>query len=163
MSSYTFDGKITIQPPLNFTQIKQARSAAFAMVSERYGSKKPRWITLDPAQAERFEMEQHMPLTLSIKETERETDEGVVQVRRSELLVPSNSSEGSLSYSMAEQVNRLIKLFPGHTFEGSVVAVEQENNDATKLVVKDNVATDVPGAVYVHFEDGSEAKISDLL
>jgi hypothetical protein len=159
-TSYSFDGLIMIEPPLNFVQIKQARESALQMVKARYGNKPPRYV--QDLTSAHFEMGDYLPLKLVIEDDERETDEGIVQVKRGVALTYS-SGEGSLSYSMADFVNRLIKLFPGHVFKGEVTAVRSDGAKAVKVMVEDTNAVDISGDAHIHFEDGSQAKLSDLL
>lgn len=164
--SHTFDGHIRIEPALNFAEIKKVRHDAYQIVAGRYsGGKAPRWMgeTLDPKNSSSFPMKDHLPLTLCIHEAEQETEQGILKVQTADSLVPSNDADGDLRYSMEEQVQRLIKLFPKHTFTGQVTAVETERLDAVKLVVKGGTAEQFGGEAWVHFEDGTKVKASLLL
>lgn len=163
-TSYVFDGRIEITPPLNFAQSKQARKDAYILMLSIYGGKAPKWISdISAANSDKFDMKDHLPLDLEMVESEQDTDDGVMRIYRCPGLTYSYA-EGSFGRSsMAAQVNRLIKLFPDHAFEGEMIAVEANGRDAVKLVVKDGVAVDIDGTSFIRFEDGSEAKISDLL
>lgn len=149
-NSYTFSGGISIDPPLNYAQIKEIQADSL----KRLRASDAKCFEYS---SNTFNLQEFYPLTLTGEMEERETDEGVIHIQRAVGLEPSRHDEGYLSYGMAEQVNRIMLLCPQHTFLGEVLALSSDNLFATKVVVKDRLATEVHGRVHIHFEDGTQS------
>lgn len=162
MGSYAFDGQISVTPPLNFAQYKQVREEVRKMIVERHGGKPPRYLNMD---SESFEPEAHMPLKAVVETSTYDTDEGTVTRKTVSSFVPTDDSEGSLSFSMANQMNRLIKMFPEHAFSGMVTAVETEQYyGGIRIVVQPGQPVeDIVGTTYIHFGDGGQVRMGDLV
>lgn len=161
---YNVDGSITIEPPLNFAEIKTARQVALGMLP-------PKSLGSRHAVPETV-FGEYMPLSLQIDEFDQETDEGILKVRQAGFLRPSFSSNAKLSYDMDKLIVALIKALPGHTWIGTIVAVHEEMTEAEKVVVKapgevgsvELAVRKVKGEVLLRWEDGSgEEKVSDLI
>jgi len=159
-TSYTFDGSIHINPPLNFVQIQQAKK--IAMESLRAG--------FDRKHANEDNVfEGYMPLKPHLVKTEKTTDEGVLTVIQATDLVPSHPDQGSLSYDMGDLLYRLTQAFPENQFHGTVIALREDGVNAVKLVVKaakkgqPSAVQQTDGWTHIHWDDQSEpTKIYDL-
>lgn len=147
------DGTITIDPPLNYAEIKKVRAACLEKVNSRGG--------LYRAIAQKdFRMQDYFTLDLVIEEYEKESDEGVVQGQRAVALKPFGEY---LTGSMADEINRVVQLCPSHTYTGSIIALTEYNQSAVRTTVQDgSPAVDVHGKVYIKFDDGTEESAADL-
>jgi hypothetical protein len=146
------DGTITIDPPLNYAEIKKVRAACLEKINSR--GNVYRSISQD-----NFRMRDYFTLDLVIEEYEKESDEGVVQGQRAVALKPAGEY---LTGSMADEINRVIELCPSHTYTGSIIALTEYNQSAVKTTVKGGAAGDVHGKVYIKFDDGTEESAADL-
>jgi hypothetical protein len=159
-TSYTMDGRISIDPPLNYAQIQEAKKVAMGLLRPGFDQKHAKEDTV---------FEGYMPLKLDLVDEHKSTPEGVLHVIRATGLVPSHQ-EGSLSYTMQDLVWKLATHFGDHTFGGVVTAVHEDVVSAYKLTCsgRDSEGTlkvdTAKGAVYVHWDDQSDqTKVSDLL
>lgn len=156
---FTFDGEISIEPPLNYSEILAAQTIALGQVRNGWDAKnaKPESV-----------FEGFMPLKFSIEEDEEVTERGVLNVQRAVAMVPSHQSNGSLSYSWETLLRALMKNLPGHKWKGEVTALHEDAHEAYKLVVDGSEGTatcavQVRGTAYITWDDGSgSTRISDL-
>lgn len=155
-SNASFDGgEITIEPPLNYAEIKKAEKAIMKVLNEKRS--RGTWRSIDPTT---FKMADYCTFNMAIEEYTRETDEGTLTGKRCSRLTTYSYLNGWLN--MADEINLIADACPGHNFTGEVIAITEENRSATKVVAKDvcfkgNRATVVHGRVYIKFEDGSTA------
>jgi hypothetical protein len=162
-TDYRFEGGILIDPPLNFAQYKQLMQDAADMVLGRFGDKPPRWMKWKQGDNPLdFPIKDHMPLIPIVEEHTQETDEGVLIAKRVPGLKPAHL-EGALGYNMADQVGRLLKLFPKNQFHGEVVALHEEGHSAIKLVINNRTAEEVEGTTFIHFKDGTQQPVAEFL
>lgn len=150
-NSYTFDGSIQIEPPLNFKEIKKAREVAMGILREGWDKKRATPESV---------FEGHMPLKPEITEQPMDNDEGTQILRRAADLIPSHPCEGSMSYGMDTLVEALVKALPGHNWGGEVVAVDENRTSAYKLVVdvhkgKSRIEQ-VSGSAYIKWDNDSK-------
>lgn len=162
-SSYSFDGSISVEPALNFLEIRKARKIAMTMLRPK---------TFDSKHAkEESVFEGYMPLKPDVTEFEEDSDRGTLLVKRASEFIPSHRENGALSYSMEGLMDALVKGLPGHTWSGTVTALQEDLAFAYKLVV--DVTDDhkqgllrrieqFSGRTFIHWEDGTETKVSDL-
>jgi hypothetical protein len=160
MTDAQFNGReITIEPPLNYGEIKKVERELFKVVQARKIGRTSRKI-------EDFEMRDHFSFYMKTEEFERETDEGLVNgLRCSELHTNGDYLFGYLS--MADEINLIADIVPGHTFTGEVIAIADENRYAYKVVAEDVSAKgaraqDIKGTVTIEFEDGTRHCASDF-
>lgn len=155
MSDASFDdGKITIEPPLNYAEIKKVERELFKLVQARRSG---RYTT----KVEDFRMRDHFTFGMVTEDFERETAEGLVKGMTCSALRPN----GDYLYgymSMADEINQIADIVPGHNFTGEVIAITEENQSAIKVVANDvcfkgNRASVVNGKVYIKFDDGTTA------
>jgi hypothetical protein len=153
---YDMSGTVTIEPPLNFKEIRKAQNVALNLLTPK--SLAARHATPDSVFAD------YMPLKLRIDEFDRETDDGVLRVRQAEVLVPSFDSNASLRYDMTTLVNGLRNALPGHLWEGTIVAVHEERAYAEKLVVDAEGSRTVKGTVFLRWEgESGEIPLDSIL
>lgn len=159
-TSYSFDGSIHIEPPLNFAQIQQAKKVAMKLLREGFDRK---YATEDNV------FEGYMPLRPDLVETDKATDEGVLRVIQATGLIPSHPDEGSLSYDMGDLLHRLTQHFPENQFHGTVVALREDGVSAVKLEVHPSQSgpskvQQTTGETYIHWNDESDnTPVSDLV
>jgi hypothetical protein len=153
-TAWTFDGEVRIEPPLNFSQIKRFRRACFEGLSSHDTKRVGR---SSDEEETGFPMNDFYSLVLDIEEDEEETDRGRLLVFRAPVLRPSYSQMRMSSYTMVDQVELAISLFPDHAFSGEIIAVREENTAALKVTVKDNKATEVKGTLHIVWDDGSQS------
>lgn len=154
-TSYTFDGQISISPPLNYAEILKAREVAMGMLRSGFDAKH--------ATPEHV-FEGYMPLKPDLTESTEITDRGPLAVTEAPWLVPSHPSEGSLSYSMVDLVKALAKALPNHDWHGEVTALQNDREHAYKLVTDKEGVREVKGVGYIEWGDDSESTpIVDLL
>lgn len=163
--SYKFDGSIKIDPPLNFRQIKEVVEDSFKQALTLYRSRPPRWMAeyQTSKKPSEFPMDQHFPLTLDVEEHEQETEDGILQVKTSSRLKPSHDENRSLWVSMEDQLKRLVKLFPDHTFVGEVIAVNLDAGEAVKVQANGRSIMQFQGSAFIRFTNGDQVKLSDLI
>lgn len=161
--TYTFDGSIKIEPALNFSEIKKAREIALAMLRENWDRKNA---------TEENVFEGYMPLKPGIVESTEDSDRGTLMVKEAPSLVPSHENEGSISFSMDNLVEALVHGLPGHTWSGTVTAIDDEYTSAYKLVVevssydhkqgKTRSIKQINGSSFIHWEDGTESSVASI-
>lgn len=155
-TSYTFDGSISIDPPLNYAEIEEAREVAMGMLRNNFGSKH--------AEPENV-FEGYMPLKLDITTREERTDRGPLIVTEASGLIPSHRDTGSLSYGMADLVKALQKALPGHSWYGEVTALHEDRTSAYRLVLDAKTAREIKGVGHIEWDekDFEATPIADLL
>lgn len=160
MSDVSFDGgSIEIEPPLNYAEIKKIERELFKLVQARKSGRVTRKF-------EDFKMRDHFTFYMETERFARESDEGVIQGMRCSSL-QTNGDYLYGYFSMAEEINLIADIVPGHSFTGEVVAVADENRYAYKVVAEDvsakgNRAQDIKGKVIIEFEDGTHEDAADL-
>jgi Family of unknown function (DUF6205) len=118
------EGQITITPPLRWSEMKD---------SQFYGGES-----------------KGMDVTIQLKNTWEETDEGYFDRRLGVALVPA-SEERFKAYSIDEHLKMAVEEFgrQGHKLEGYFEGSGEEDGDLWRLVVKDNqVKRLVPKVVW---------------
>jgi hypothetical protein len=159
-TSYSFDGEITIMPPLNFAQIRQAQDIAMNMLRPGFDKKnaKPEHV-----------FEGYMPLKFVLETSEKDTDEGILKITRATGLTASHPGSGSLSYNMYDLVHKLAQAFPEHHFSGAIVALREDSSKAYKVTARPGQngpsrVTETEGQAYIHWDDQSDTTpVSDLV
>lgn len=157
-TSYSFDGKITIDPPLNFVQIRQAQQVALGLIRQGWDKRHSDVSNVFSG---------YMPLKLDLESFDKDTDEGILKVTRAVGLIPSHPGEGSLSYSMKDLLLKLVQAFPDHKFYGTVVALNEDGVSAVKLSVVSGAGPSeveqTSGKAFIHWDDQSTStSVSDL-
>lgn len=159
-TSYSFTGNIVITPPLNFTQIIEAKKVAMQVLRAGFDR---RSATTDNV------FEGYMPLKPITVTTEKITDEGILNIIQATHLAPSHPTDGSLSYDMATLLRALIKEFPDNQFHGTVIALCEDGMRAVKLHVQGkkggpSTVQQTDGRTYIHWDDQSDnTPVSDLI
>jgi hypothetical protein len=144
---YEFEGSITIEPPLNYAEIKAATQVALGLVrpqDKKYAT-------------EGNVFSQYMPLALAFDSFVRETDEGLMTVKRASG-VESPSHTHFLPISMADFMRALMKALPGHEWYGEVTAIREDGLVGYKLTVSGyptdpTKVREVKGMAHMVWED----------
>lgn len=149
-TGYYFDGSISIEPPLNFSEIEKAREIALGLVQNGYNKK----------HATQTNIFQYMPLMPKLEASIRKTPEGILHVTTAAELAPTCQTDGGYSHLMCDLVEQLIKGLPGHNWSGTVMAMDEYRHSAIKIVVTTGEDTstveEVSGTVLVQWADSSE-------
>lgn len=105
MGMYTLmSGEIEIEPPLNHQELKKVDKANFSEIK------------------------------VYVKVEETETDEGTLIKRQGTSVGPAHPYEQFKNYNVREQLQRLVKMFPGHQFSGSILCVFEEIEGVKTMV-----------------------------
>jgi hypothetical protein len=161
-TNYSFDGGVTIDPPLNYSEIRTARKTALDLVRQhekRYATEENVFST-------------YMPLALTLDTFDKTTEEGVLTVTRA-IALKAPSSEHFLPMDMDVLVRALIKALPGHNWTGSVTAVHEDRLTGYKLTVKADgsgqsvdspeVVRHIKGSSYMVWSDNGESESVSLV
>lgn len=109
-----FTGEITIDPPLLWVDVKD--SPFLRANARRSGSSNGRDLMFD------------------IETTERDTDEGVLTVRRARALV-STWEDDARGYEIVKHLQEVVDTFPTRTYGGRIDAEGEESADIWRLKV----------------------------
>jgi len=157
-TSEYFEGRIDIDPALNFAEIRKARKIALGLVPQTGWEKKH-------ANEENV-FDSYMPLTFELDCFDKATEEGTLQVTRSFALKPTSTSGGCYSHRMAPLLEALIKGLPGHNWSGEVSSIDEDRRNALKVVVttgKDkSTVAQIKGKGVVKWDDGSTSDIDEI-
>lgn len=114
MGYYTkFEGKITIDPPLTWREIKG--SPYLPEAARKSG-------TVD--------------VMFRVQTSNEETDDGLIIRSWADAIVPLSDSQYK-GYHIIETIEKLIKAFPEHTFSGRFDCEGETQGDIWRLVVRD--------------------------
>lgn len=126
----SFDGELTIEPPIPWGEIKDSPFLP-SNARERGG------------RDVMFRIEQH----------DRETPEGTLTVRRAVALV-STWEEEAHGYDIVQHVQEAVDAYPGHEFLGRMDCEGERNGDMWRLKVVNRVATRIDAVIT--WPEGSE-------
>jgi hypothetical protein len=152
---YSFDGAIEISPPLNYAEIKAVQAAVVAKLHPHQVKAAEKMSSPEDI------FQNYMPFTLVIEGEEKETDDGVLTVKRAYWIRPCRTSEGYLGYAMGALMEAIVAAAPGHAWRGQIVAVHEDRMTAKKLVVdlpkvmlqeKDRILREVTGSSFIRWE-----------
>lgn len=128
------DGEFAINPPLTWNEIKNSPF--------NQPGREGLWC------AEKID------LGLRVNETSVDTDDGPLLRRTASALVMPYIDEYR-AYTLIEQVQQCIDLFPGHTFNGRLDCEGEETGDLWRVVIRDGRAVRVePRIVWPDEEAG---------
>ncbi|WP_439947246.1 DUF6205 family protein [Streptomyces sp. BBFR109] len=129
-------GEFAIEPPLTWNEIKASPFGHGGLVTSKY---------LAPG----------IDLFLAIEESETETETGTAFHRTASKLVMQEIDEYR-ERGLVEQVQRVIDLFPGHTFTGRLECEGEENTDIWRVIVRDGRALRIEPRIVWPDEDGGQ-------
>lgn len=110
------DGEFQIYPPLTWREIKDS---PFSQHHSRSGV---------------VYRAKGIDLELVVREEERDTEDGVAFIRTASRLVMPEIEEYR-AYDLVEQVQRVLDMFPGHTFSGELECEGEENTDIWRVEI----------------------------
>ena len=119
------DGRLRITPPLNWAEIKRDP----LMVGSWRGS----------------------ALTLAIKNTQVETDDGILMRKTCDTVQPIADTELK-GHSIVTDVQKLLDAYPTHTFTGELDCIDTETFDRWRLVIKDGKAYRLDAQLTWHYD-----------
>lgn len=133
MSYYTYvEGEFAIVPPLTWDEI---RRSPFERASQ------PAYLA------------DGIDLLLRVEEAPVETDEGTL-VRRAGVALVMREIDEYREENLADQVQRVIDMFPGHTFIGRLDGEGQYNSDMWRIIIRQGRAMKVKAQIV--WPDGAE-------
>lgn len=133
-------GEFAIDPPLTWHEIK---GSPFSF----------------PSALGRIVREYHaneFDLALRVNEETVDTEQGTLVRRTASALVMRQIDEYR-ERDLVQQVQRIIDLFPGHTFTGRLECEGEENTDVWRVVVRDGRATRVEPRIVWPDEEATGA------
>lgn len=126
MSYYTHvTGEFAIDPPLTWAEIK---NSPFERAS------RPAYLA------------EGIDLLLRVEETSSETDEGTLTQRSGVALVMQEIDEYR-EEKLADQVQRVIDMFPGHVFTGRLDGEGEDNADMWRIIIRDGRAVKIKAQI----------------
>jgi len=134
-------GEFAIEPPLTWNEIK---ASPFTSPSCH-----DRNVRLHRATNHEYD------LVLRVEEESVDTDDGEMVRRTASALVMPHIDEYR-ARGLVEQVQKVIDLFPGHTFTGRLECEGEENTDLWRVVVRDGRAVKVEPRIVWPDEDGGQ-------
>lgn len=151
---YRFEGTVSIVPPLNFAEIRQAQQIALGLV-----------VIGKKTATEENVFSQHMPLMPIEDSFTKDTPEGVLHVKLAHTLM-APKPDHFMPINMDALVRALIKGLPGHNWNGSITAIRDDGMVGYKLTVNSDgdksrvllpeVVRQVQGEAAMVWEDAPE-------
>lgn len=114
------EGEFRIDPPLTWREIE---ASPFEQVGSVY-------------------LARGIDLELAVEEQEKQIEEGVAFIRSASRLVMPHIDEYR-AYTLIEQVQKVLDMFPGKTFSGSLSCEGEENTDIWRVEIRDGRAVKV--------------------
>lgn len=122
MGTYsTFEGQITIDPPLNWVEIRKAQEQSHVK-----GDKE---------------------ISLVIDQDEKETDLGTETVKTCSALEPVTDSPYK-GYYVEEAVRQVVKACPGHSFSGYLQGIREDSCAMWRIVAKGREVTKISPEIF---------------
>ena len=131
------EGEFQIDPPLTWREIE-------ASPFERVGS---------------VYLARGIDLELAVEEQEKQIEEGVAFIRSASRLVMPHISE-YWAYTLVEQVQKVLDMFPDKTFSGSLFCEGEENTDIWRVEIHDGRAVRVEPKIM--WPEDVEALVADV-
>lgn len=158
--SETNTGSLTIDPPLNWAQIREVTAQIKkAVKTEGWGSK---YVKDSIADLRPDEMRYHMGFGLEVVERTEQTPEGELVVKTASTLSYHSSDSRSSNLSEGRIVEIVAKVATGAKVEGVLNNINEDGDRGTRSIWKDGKASAVSGVAYMKWADGTESKITDL-
>lgn len=158
--SHTYIGHVTIEPALNWAQIRTVTKGIQAAVAKGGGS---RYTKGSIADATPETITEYIGFGLVIEEGTRDTEDGTLLVKSASELRYRSTESGCYYINEAEIVQLVVKAAPKSKCNGTLVMIHEEATQGTKTTVKDNKVSATSGIAYMRWADGTEDRVSTLL
>lgn len=158
--SHVYTGRITIEPALNWAQIRTVTKGIQAAVAKGGGS---RYTKENFANATPESIIEYTGFGLVVGESTRDTEDGTLLVKSASELHYRSEDSGCNYINEADIINLVIKAAPKSKLNGTLVMVHEEGTQGTKTTVKDNKVSATSGIAYMRWADGTEDRVSQII